>query len=300
MVAGRPYYQRYPSDFIMGTMTMDLETRGAYSLLIDLMNERDRPLPDEPRFIAGQLNCTAQKWRAIREKLLADPRKLYIDADGCLTNPRFEREREQRQKAHARSVEAGRKGGEKSAAQRQAAFDLGQVPPPKHAKKLAKFLESSDQPPEPEQHKINDIDQPPPQPIPETRDHIEEEEEESCPPPPESRARSWDAVELANQLARVAGVRHIDPNRVAGNIRMAREWIELGATFPEIEAAIIEVRDKHRNGAIQSLKYFDSAIRRRHAQREHPASEQSAIDDIEKIRDPILRDYFRNNGKFSF
>lgn len=35
MTAARPWYKRYAQDFIMGTIGMDLESRGAYSILLD-------------------------------------------------------------------------------------------------------------------------------------------------------------------------------------------------------------------------------------------------------------------------
>jgi uncharacterized protein YdaU (DUF1376 family) len=117
MPAGRPWYQRNPTDFIVGTMGWDLELRGAYSLLIDILNERDRPIPDDGRFVAGFLGISVRKWSQLRERLL-DSGKIVLLADGCLSNPRFERERAQRAGEHQRSVEAGRRGGQISAARR--------------------------------------------------------------------------------------------------------------------------------------------------------------------------------------
>ena len=91
MAQGRVFYARYAGDFIVGTQLMDLETRGAYSLVIDLLNDRDRPIPDDPKFMSRFLNITQQRWRKIRSVLIREG-KIYIDAQGCITNPRFERE----------------------------------------------------------------------------------------------------------------------------------------------------------------------------------------------------------------
>ena len=125
MPAGRPWYQRNPSDFIVGTIGWDLELRGAYSLLIDMLNERDRPIPDDARFVAGCLNVTTRKWGQLRQRLI-DTGKIIVLDDGCLSNPRFERERAQRHNEHEQAVENGRRGGRISAAKRAAEQgDLG-------------------------------------------------------------------------------------------------------------------------------------------------------------------------------
>jgi uncharacterized protein YdaU (DUF1376 family) len=119
MAHGRPWYKRNAADFIIGTVGMDLETRGAYSLIIDMLNDRDRPLTDEARWIAGFLGVSVRRWGIIRRTLLADPTKLYLDDDGCLTNPRFERERAERAEEREVKVKSGRAGGLKSAAARK-------------------------------------------------------------------------------------------------------------------------------------------------------------------------------------
>lgn len=104
MVAGRPFYHAYPADFLMATQGWDLETKGAYRLIIDVLNDRDRPVPDEPKFIAGILGCSIQRWRKLREFLL-DQGKLMLTEDGMhLTNPRFEREHMSRAEQDRKSV----------------------------------------------------------------------------------------------------------------------------------------------------------------------------------------------------
>jgi uncharacterized protein YdaU (DUF1376 family) len=110
MVAGRPYYPRYHADFIMGVRGFDLETVGAYSLIIDHLNERDRPLPDDDRFMAAILHCSPQRWRKIRAVLIGAA-KIIITPDGYITNPRFERDRAKARGEHEASVAFGRAGG---------------------------------------------------------------------------------------------------------------------------------------------------------------------------------------------
>jgi len=60
----RPWYRRFPDNFIAGTVGLTLEEKGAYSLVLDLMYVRGGPVPDEPRYIAGVCNCSVRKWNA--------------------------------------------------------------------------------------------------------------------------------------------------------------------------------------------------------------------------------------------
>lgn len=115
----RPWYRRFPDNFIAGTVGLSLEEKGAYSLLLDLMYVRGGPVPDEPRFIAGVCGCSVRKWNAIRQRLL-DLGKISSN-DGFLTNHRAEVELENAAKTARNLAENGAKGGEKSAENRAAA-----------------------------------------------------------------------------------------------------------------------------------------------------------------------------------
>ena len=109
----RPWYRRFPDNFIAGTVGLTLEEKGAYSLVLDLMYVRGGPVPDEPRYIAGVCNCSVRKWNAIRAKLI-DLGKLYV-VDGFLTNDRAEKEIENSLKDAQERAENGSKGGFKTA-----------------------------------------------------------------------------------------------------------------------------------------------------------------------------------------
>src|SRR6185369_5154112 len=111
MVAGRPYYHAYPADFFMATQGWDLETKGAYRLIIDLLNDRDRPVPDDPKFIAGVIGCSIQKWRKIRETLLVSGKLMHTEDGLHLTNPRFEREHAARSESRTAAQMNGHLGG---------------------------------------------------------------------------------------------------------------------------------------------------------------------------------------------
>lgn len=126
MAHARPWYKRNGADFVMATLAMpDAETKWAYSALIDMLNDRDRPLPDDAAFICGFTGLSRKKWANVRRYLLDTPSSsgepyLQLTQAGELTNPRFERERADRASSHAEAVENGRRGGRASAAQRSA------------------------------------------------------------------------------------------------------------------------------------------------------------------------------------
>lgn len=112
----RPWYRRFPDNFIAGTVGLTLEEKGAYSLVLDLMYVRGGPVPDEPRYIAGVCNCSVRKWNAIRLRLLTLG-KIHV-VDGYLTNDRVEKEIENSLKDAQERAENGAKGGNKTAENR--------------------------------------------------------------------------------------------------------------------------------------------------------------------------------------
>ena len=280
MAHGRPWYQRNGGEFILGTVHMDLETRGAYSLILDLLNDRDRPIPDEPRFIAGVLNCSVRKWTAIRETLLADG-KLILNDKGELTNPRFERENADRHSARERSVEAGRAGGKKSAAMRAAGqeeFDLdsdvsASKTPRKRAENELKVKDKSDEP-APAQKEINDLAQAPPQASRARKSpeiEIEEENHERTNErvtPPRARTSAREAAFTA--VCTAAGFTpSTDKQRDSARAWLATwtgDGIDLEQTIlPAIRA---EMAKSDPEDPTSSLKRFDRAIRHAHARLE--------------------------------
>lgn len=132
----RPWYRRFPSDFISGTLGMTLEEKGAYGIVLDLIYDRGGPIPDDSRFIAGACNCSVRKWNAIRDRLLIMGKLVMVEGDS-LSNRRAEKELEIVETEARKAAENGRKGGEKSAETRAAAKennDLGQAGLKHHAR----------------------------------------------------------------------------------------------------------------------------------------------------------------------
>lgn len=83
------WYPRNPSKFLGGTMGMPFETKGAYSIVIDLIWDHDGKLPDDARYIAGVLACSVRRWNLIRADLLKRE-KLVVEGE-FLRNPPADR-----------------------------------------------------------------------------------------------------------------------------------------------------------------------------------------------------------------
>jgi uncharacterized protein YdaU (DUF1376 family) len=79
-----PYYKRFPRDFLEGTIGLSFETKGAYAIVLDLIYMRDGRLPDDARYIAGQLGCSVRKWTGILADLVAAG-KLQVEG-GIISN----------------------------------------------------------------------------------------------------------------------------------------------------------------------------------------------------------------------
>lgn len=112
-MSARPWYKRFGADFVFGTMGLTLEERGAYSIIIDLIHDRGKAIPDDARFMAGILGVSTRKWRAIRDALIGHG-KIY-EADGFLSNERCDADLAEAYEQARKQAESGAKGGRKRA-----------------------------------------------------------------------------------------------------------------------------------------------------------------------------------------
>lgn len=87
---GLPYYPRYPRDFFDGTNGMSFEVKGAYAMLLDLIYMCGGHLYDEPRFIAGHMNCSVRAWGNYRAELISRG-KIKVE-NGIISNFRADKE----------------------------------------------------------------------------------------------------------------------------------------------------------------------------------------------------------------
>jgi uncharacterized protein YdaU (DUF1376 family) len=113
-MSAQPYHKRYHSDALAGFMALNLEQRGAYQTLLDMMYDRGGPLLNNERLIAGYLGCSVRKWRALFAELV-DLGKIYVTEDGLISNSRAEKELENYAKTSRKHAENGLSGSRKKA-----------------------------------------------------------------------------------------------------------------------------------------------------------------------------------------
>ena len=100
---GLPYYKAYPRDFIEGTVGMSFEVKCAYRVILDLIYLQNGSLPDDARYISGQLGCSVRMWNGIRKHLIAAG-KIFI-RDGAISNFRADNELESSRKYQEKQSE---------------------------------------------------------------------------------------------------------------------------------------------------------------------------------------------------
>lgn len=294
MAHGRPWYKRKGGNFLMAVMHFpDIETKWGYSAIIDMLNDRDRSIPDDAGFICGFTGLTRKKWSIVRNWLLSNldsNEEFYLVAmfDGTLTNPRFERERAQRLTAREEAIEHGREGGKKSAALRARQGDLdfeeGDEPVPARARARTtpkKPDSTRDSPPEgradsppkgvekgPDvKSKSNDLAEPPPQaPCARKRREVREDstlpDSEECGP---DRLADADLQTLFDAVCEASGHRPISPAQIDRAYRHVEEWRKAGFDFdlviiPTIKAVVASTSEPTR-----TLGRFDARIRHEQA-----------------------------------
>lgn len=89
-----PYHRRFHGDALQGYTKLNLEERGAYTTILDLIYDAGGPIEYNDRWLAGQWNCSIRKMKALLSRLLS-LQKLYLTTAGRISNHRCERELEQ-------------------------------------------------------------------------------------------------------------------------------------------------------------------------------------------------------------
>lgn len=97
-----------------------------------------------------------------------------------------------------------------------------------------------------------------------------------------------DIIDMTAELARMAGVGHLAPGRIAQNIDTVREWVSHGASPDEMRGAVQDGVSA-ASAAIHSLKYFSGAVRQRVAKRENGNGSTGQSSAAEQSADGILR-----------
>lgn len=288
MPSGRPWYQRNPADFIMGTRDLTLEERGAYSELIDHLNERDRPLPDDDRFIAGLLCCPVQRWKKIRAVLI-EKGKIVLTHDGHFTNERFEREHAARFRTREEAVEHGRAGGLISAAKRAGQTELD-LPPHPRAHARTESAKSSNKVATKLEESSNLVGTDPELPHQET-----EQIQHSGPTPPSSSVRARESRDqskslypthpinggthvrageslagaslktLFDHVCEAAGFCPTDPEQIDRAFATIEQWRDLGFDFDQTVLPSIRAEVLGTDHPTRVLNRYTKRIRHEHA-----------------------------------
>ena len=89
-MSARPWYKRYPSDFVSGTFRLTAEEKGVYAVLLDLMYDRGTPIPDDAQELGRVCGCSTRRFKQVRDKLASEG-KITLK-DGCISNNRFEKQ----------------------------------------------------------------------------------------------------------------------------------------------------------------------------------------------------------------
>lgn len=121
----RPWYKRYPADFIAATLEMSLEEKGAYSIVLDLMYDKGGRIPDDSAWIARVCGCSTRRWNQIRDRLI-EAGKIEERGD-WLTNKRVKNELKLSEQEYEELSAAGRKGAEKTNEKRAESREINDI-----------------------------------------------------------------------------------------------------------------------------------------------------------------------------
>lgn len=297
MAKGRYWYKRRGADFVMATIGFpSSDHKWAYSAIIDMLNDRDRPLADDPGFICGFTGLSKQKWASVR-RFLFENEYLVAAGDGYLTNPQFERERAERSEAHDQAVRLGREGGRKSAAIRQGSLDLEDEPPARarvrdeakgprkvrdNREKIAEKSPTLSGPSDGRPLKSGEKIEPPPQ-APYAREEAREESNTTLPDPSPrldddasadraglgrevlDRIEDEETRRLYALVARTSGHAPVGTTQFERAVRFVERWRADGIGFDEVVIPTIRRMVAESADETRTLGRFDKAIRHAHA-----------------------------------
>jgi len=115
------WHSRYHRAALDGMLGLNLEARGAYNTVLDLIYARGAPVADDARWLAGWMGCSVKKWLPIRALLIERGKLVVVEHEGqpCLFNPRAGKELEEADDRRRKAADSGRKGGRSSAEARR-------------------------------------------------------------------------------------------------------------------------------------------------------------------------------------
>ncbi len=105
----RPWYKRYPAEFLNGVSGLGPGEIGCYAVVLDMIYDRGGPIPNDSRFIGGRLGCSSRMAKSLIDTLIGCGK--LIESPSGLTNIRAEIELHLQELNRYKSVENGAKGG---------------------------------------------------------------------------------------------------------------------------------------------------------------------------------------------
>ena len=101
----------YWADYFGDTMHLTTEEHGAYLLLIGTYWRRQKPLPDDDRWLASVTKLSTKKWKMVRPNII----EFFDILDGHLTNKRLEKEIVKSNNRSSQARTAGQRSGKQRA-----------------------------------------------------------------------------------------------------------------------------------------------------------------------------------------
>jgi uncharacterized protein YdaU (DUF1376 family) len=237
----QPWFPFWVGDYIRDTARLTTEAHGAYLLLILDYWAKGAP-PDDNDTLASIARLSPDAWVKLRPKIVP----FFCIVDGMWTHKRIEKELLSADAKHAKRVAAGKEGGKAKAKNKQsysnASPKVGAMP---YQSQPQSQLDGGGV--EARATALGLVD------------------DEPLPAPKGTSLISADAFTIADEVLAAMGKDPFDPIAVGAPL-MVQSWLN-GGWQRETIVAGVKLGMQSRNGdAPGSLKYFEKAIARAHAQ----------------------------------
>lgn len=281
----RYWHKRYHSDALNGYRGLNLEQRGAYTTILDLLYDSGAEgIRDDERLIAGHLDIHTRKWRALRQELLEAGKIIQIEGDR-LSNNRYLKERENTLSLSEKRAEAGSKGGQKLS--KSQAIACGEMPENSSSGQVQAEFEPSSTPEldlklQTTERELDTKTAENSQTgeaiakqelsytrAKEVRSYIDSTTSTKSLNTKPSETKNPldgddDILNRINELGRIAGLNLTRPEKIATALDQLREWLGEGIDYERDILPTIKARSADNpSETVHSLRYFDAAVRKR-------------------------------------
>jgi uncharacterized protein YdaU (DUF1376 family) len=267
MANDSPWIKWFTGDFLTGVGAANLKADeiGVYTIVLNLIAERGRPIDDDRKWIAGQSGSTTRRCGQIIDRLI-ELGKLEVRG-GLIGNPRMMAEVSKRD---AKSDTARRAAMDRwHGAQGELKIDgknedKTEIKPRKNEDKVE--IKSGTQPDIPQKSAENeDADACFPRARARSELRVQSLEEESVTPP------KTDLMGLVSKAGRAAGIDvgpHRSASHFAAQMDAVKKWRDLGLDFDTEVIPALEADARDNPGERHSLVYYTRQFHRLAAQKE--------------------------------